>query len=103
MPRLLILLCAVAAVSACSIAPSRPEPGWTDALLAEAPPGQAPNSVSEQSLDRELRRELLTSAVMLQFTGASVREIGASLRAPDIDTAQFVVEARERGRPPPPE
>jgi len=102
MVRLLAISLAVTALSACAIAPNPAEPGWADTLLADAPPGEAPASVSTEPLDRDLRRELLTSAVTTQMRGQTIRLTGLRLSAPTLDTAEFVVEARERARPPEP-
>lgn len=102
MVRLLSICLAVTALSACAIAPNPAETGWADALLADAPPGEAPDSVSTEPLDAEMRRDLLTAAVTTQMRGETIRLAGLRLRAPTLDTAEFVVEARERARPPEP-
>jgi hypothetical protein len=102
MVRLLVLSFAVTALTACAIAPNPAETGWADALLADAPPGEAPASVSTEPLDADMRRALLTAAVATQMRGQTIRLDGMRLRAPTLDTAEFVVEARERARPPEP-
>jgi hypothetical protein len=102
MVRLFAILVPALGLSACALAPSAAEPGWADALLADAPAGQAPSTVGTDPLPGDLRAELLTSAVDVQRQGETVRLTGAALRAPTVDTADFVVEARERARPPQP-
>ena len=102
MTRLLLISVALAGLGGCAIAPSPAEPGWADALLAEAPPAEPPAAVNTSPLPEEVRRELLASAVSVQVRGRTIRLTGAALRAPTLDTADFVVEARERARPPEP-
>ena len=102
MVRVFIILLAVPGLSACVLAPSSADPGWADALLAEAPAGQAPATVGTEPLPADLRAELLASAVQVQRQGQTVRLTGVDLRAPSVSTADFVVEARERARPPQP-
>ena len=100
MVRCLFIPVAVAALCGCSLAPDRAEPSWTDALLAQSPPGAAPASAEGQPMDNDVLRDMLRSAVMVQYQGQSVRQTGVVLRAPTLDTADFVVEARARARPP---
>jgi hypothetical protein len=69
-------------------------------LLAEAPPAEAPATVNSQPLDAGLRQSLQSSALATQRRGEAIRLIGARLQAPTLNTADFVVEARERARPP---
>ena len=102
MTRFLALILPTAALSACALAPRDVEPGWADAVLEQAPPGEPPASVSEQTLSPQVRDALLSAAVDVQTRGAGVRLAGLRLRAPTLDTAEFVVEARERARPPEP-
>ena len=102
MTRFLAILLPAAALSACAVAPRDVPPSWTDALLDQAPPGEPPASVSEQTLSAQTRSQLGAAALDVQALGLRVREIGLELRAPTLDTAEFVVEARERARPPEP-
>ena len=102
MTRFLALILPTAALSACALAPRDVEPGWADAVLEQAPPGEPPASVSEQTLSPQVRDALLSAAVDVQTRGEGVRLTGLRLRAPTRDTAEFVVEARERARPPEP-
>jgi hypothetical protein len=102
MVRFFTIIAIAGGLGACALAPDQAEPSWTDALLAEAPPGSAPVSVMGQPLDNDVRRELLTSAVVLQYQGRAVRDLGVVLRAPDAGTALFVVDARQRAQPPAP-
>ena len=97
------LLAALTSLSACALAPDQAEPRWTDALLETAPPASAPQSVSAAPLAADVREDLSAHAADLQQRGAIVRRTGLALRAPTPDTAQFVVQARERGRPPEPQ
>lgn len=103
MKRLIFIFAAGAVASACSLAPDRAAPSWTDALLAESSPGAAPATVDGQPIDRALRAGMLSSAVDVQSQGLSVRETGLVLLAPTLNTADFVVEARARAQPPAPQ
>lgn len=100
MPRMLAILLMTGLAGACELAPNPAEPSWADALLLEAPPSEAPAAFDTQPLSSALRAEVAASAVAVQRLGRSVRLQGLQLLAPTVDTADFVVEARERARPP---
>lgn len=102
MTRFLAFILSAAALSACALSPRDVESSWADALLEQTPPGEPPASVSSHTLSAQDREAFLASAVDVQTRGARVRVTGLRLRAPSVDTADFVVRARERARPPEP-
>ncbi|MGJ3230429.1 MAG: hypothetical protein ACFE0P_01370 [Oceanicaulis sp.] len=98
-----LLLAAPAAglfVCACVFTPDPADPSWTDARLRETPPDSAPAYVEETVLSQEERLELATAELRTIQARQRVRLTGVALRAPTVDTAEFVVEARARGLPP---
>lgn len=73
---------------------------WTDAAL-RANPAAAPVTVERETLSPTERKTLADGVRDTLQAREHVRQTGAALLAPDVDTAEFVVEARRRVLPPP--
>lgn len=98
---LVLALCAL--LAGCALAPDETEPSWTDARLSDSPPAAAPAYIERAVLSDNERLALAQGAAQALAARERVRLTGAALRAPTVDTAQFVVEARARALPPQPD
>jgi hypothetical protein len=99
---LLLAIVSLGLLSACTLTPDAAEPSWTDVQLSEAPPGEAPAFIERAVIAPGERRTLNAHLVEALQARDAVNTAGAALRAPTLNTAEFVVEARTRGTPPPP-
>ncbi|MEQ8405221.1 MAG: hypothetical protein RKE49_08990 [Oceanicaulis sp.] len=90
----------LALLAGCALSPDGAEPSWTDARLSATPPSGAPEYVARERLTPADRLELASGALAALAARDRVRLTGEALRAPTVDTAEFVVEARERALPP---
>jgi hypothetical protein len=102
MKPLLLAIVSLGMLSACALTPDAAQPSWTDAQLSEAPAGAAPAFIERAVMARGERRLLNAHLEQTLRARDVVNTAGAALRAPTPDTADFVVEARSRGTPPPP-
>ncbi|MEQ8434511.1 MAG: hypothetical protein RIA71_09740 [Oceanicaulis sp.] len=100
---LLLALVSLGLLSACSLTRDAAEPSWTDAQLSESPPGAAPAFIERAVMERSERRMLDAHLEETLQARDAVNTAGAALRGPTLDTAEFVVEARRRATPPPPQ
>ena len=91
----------LALLAGCALSPDAAEPSWTDERLSATPPADAPAYVARERLSREDRVQLARGALGALAARDRIRVTGEALRAPTVDTAEFVVEARERALPPP--
>lgn len=98
---LLLMTVSLAMLSACSLTPEEAAPSWTDAQLRESPPGAAPAFIERAVMAPGERRMLNVHLEETLQARDAVNTAGAALRAPTLDTAEFVVEARRRATPPP--
>ncbi len=97
---LLLAIVSLGLLSACTLTPDAAEPSWTDAQLSEAPPGEAPAYIERAVMPAAERRSLYDHLAQTLQARDAVNIAGAALRAPTLDTAEFVVEARTRATPP---
>ncbi|XBQ15697.1 MAG: hypothetical protein ABL308_12145 [Oceanicaulis sp.] len=88
-------------LAGCVLAPDPAPASWTDARLAETPPGAAPAFVERAVVSGEERLDIAEAANAAETARLRVRTFGEALRAPTRDTAEFVVQARARALPPP--
>lgn len=101
MKSLLVIVASLGFLSACAMSGDAAESSWTDARLSETPPGDAPAFIERAVLPRDERRTLNAHLAQALEARDAVNTAGAALRAPTLDTAEFVVEARRRATPPP--
>jgi hypothetical protein len=96
------LICAALAsiaASACSITPADGA-DWTDARVRAAS-DQPPVYIERVTLDPGVAFTLTRGAEDVLDARDRVQARAARLEAPTVDTADFVVRARERASPPP--
>lgn len=98
--RFFILALAPLSLSACMLTPVEQEPRWTDAALAQQPPGAAPVFIPTRTLSAADRAALTQGEVAALAAGDETRTAGEPLREPAEDAAAYAAEARERARPP---
>lgn len=98
MSKILYLAAGLLVLGACAT-PEPADPSWTDAAL-RANPAAAPVTIERETISPAERAALIQAANETLEARERVREIGAALLAPTVETAEFVVEARRRARPP---
>jgi hypothetical protein len=101
MKLLLLVITSLGFLSACTLTPEPAQPSWTDARLSETPPGAVPGYVERAVIAPGERRSLDARIAQTLKVRDQVNTVGVRLSAPTVDTAEFVVNARRRGSPPP--
>lgn len=95
-----LLALAAMILCGCQIMPDEEAASWTDARLADAPPGSAPAMIERAVLTQAERESIAAAERSTLATRDQTRADAERLVTPPQDTADFYEDARNRADPP---